>query len=86
MNLYSSKNKIIAIVLCLFLGGLGVHRMYIGRVMSGLVMLGLTILGAILAMFGIGFINGLVSFWALIDLIRICIGHLTDGENKALKF
>lgn len=89
MNLYhpySTKSKLAALLLCFFLGGLGLHRFYIGRKQSGLVMLALTIVGAILTLFGIGIINGLVSLWALVDFVRLCIGHLTDAEDKPLKF
>ena len=84
---YSRKNKLAALLLCFFLGTLGVHRMYIGRMMSGLIMLGLTILGAVLSLFGLGVIvNGAVALWAVIDFIRLCLGGLTDSDGKALKF
>lgn len=56
------NRQIIAIVLCLFLGGLGIHRFYMGYTWQGVVQL-LTAGG-----FGI---------WVLIDLIRLITGDLT---------
>ena len=33
----SSKSKITALLLCIFLGGLGVHRFYVGKIGTGVV-------------------------------------------------
>jgi TM2 domain-containing membrane protein YozV len=33
------KNRVLAIVLALFLGGLGIHRFYVGRAGSGVIYL-----------------------------------------------
>ncbi len=61
------KSWLVALVLALFLGGLGIHRFYLGYTWQGVVQL-LTLGG-----FGI---------WALIDLIRIIIRDLKpkDGD------
>lgn len=63
------KNKTIAILLSLFLGGIGVDRFYLGY--TGLGVLKLLTLG------GLG-------VWALIDLIRIITGGLKpkDGDYE----
>ena len=55
----SDKSKTTALLLCLFLGGIGIHRFYLGYKLFGLLQI-LTLGG-----FGI---------WALIDLIRIFTG------------
>ncbi|HEX6426575.1 MAG TPA: TM2 domain-containing protein [Niastella sp.] len=61
------KSQIIAAILCFFLGGIGVHRFYLGYIWQGVVQ--------ILTLGGCG-------IWALIDFIRILTGDLKpkDGE------
>jgi TM2 domain-containing membrane protein YozV len=64
-----SKSWIAAVLLCFFLGTLGIHRFYLGYIWQGVVQL-LTLGG-----FGI---------WVLIDFIRILIKDLKpkNGEYK----
>jgi len=84
---YSNKSKLAALLLCFFLGGAGLHRIYIGRTQSGLLMLALTIIGSITSVLGFGgIIVTIVSIWALIDFICLCIGKLTDAQGRPLKF
>ena len=63
------KSKITAILLCFFLGGLGIHRFYLGYTLIGVIQL-LT--------FG-GFL-----IWAIIDFIRLITGSLKDSEGNEL--
>jgi len=63
------KSKMVTMALCLFLGYLGAHRFYIGKIGSGV---------AQLLTFG-----GLGIWWA-IDLIMIALGKMTDSEGRAL--
>lgn len=56
-----SKSQIIAAILAFVVGGLGIHRFYLGYTWQGIVQL-LTLGGC--------------GIWALIDLIRICTGDL----------
>jgi hypothetical protein len=65
----SEKSWVAALLLCFFLGGLGVHRFYVGKVGTGILML-LTLGG-----FGI---------WALIDFIIILVGSFRDADGKIL--
>lgn len=84
---YSNKSKLVALLLVLFLGGLGLHRIYLGRTQGGLVMLALTIIGTITSGLGVGgALLGIVSIWCLVDLIALCIGKLTDAQGRPLKF
>ena len=61
------KSQLIALILCLVIGNLGIHRFYLGYTWQGIVQ--------ILTLGGCG-------IWSLIDLVRIIIGDLKpkDGE------
>jgi TM2 domain-containing membrane protein YozV len=63
----SGKSQIIALVLCLLVGTIGIHRFYLGYIWQGVVQL-LTLGG-----FGI---------WTLIDLIRIVTGDLQPKDGS----
>lgn len=73
-------NQIVALLLCFFLGILGVHSFYLGNKKKGIIQLVLCIVGFITFPFiiGIPIIIGL-SIWVLIDFIRIIIGDLGPG-------
>ena len=66
----SQKNWLTTLLLCLFLGGLGVHRFYAGKIGTGILWL-LTC--------------GLLGIGSLVDLIKICMGKFTDGEGLPIK-
>lgn len=67
----SEKKRLAALLLCLFLGGIGAHRFYVGKIGTGILQI-VTICG----FFGI---------WPLIDLIMIIVGSFTDNEGKVLE-
>ncbi|MDB2493478.1 TM2 domain-containing protein [Flavobacteriaceae bacterium] len=58
------KSQVAALLLCLFLGGLGIHRFYLGNTWQGIVQL-LTF--------------GVFGIWTLIDFIMLCTGDLGPG-------
>lgn len=66
----SEKKGLVTLLLCLLLGGLGIHRFYVGKAGTGILMI-ITLGG-----FGI---------WWLIDLIMIAIGKFSDKEGKIVK-
>ena len=66
----SKKNKIVALLLCIFLGWMGVHRFYVGKVGTGI----LYLLTA--GLFGIGWI---------VDIILIAVGSFKDQFDLPLR-
>ena len=66
----SQKSWLVDMLLCLFLGYLGVHRFYEGKVVSGIICL---LTGGF---FGIGYI---------IDFIIILCGGATDSDGLKIK-
>lgn len=86
VKIESSKSKLAAALLCFFLGGLGIHRFYLGRVGTGVAMLLLTIFGWFLSGLFIGIpLMGIVLIWEIVDFIRILVGNLTDATGGNLK-
>ena len=67
---YQPKSNLTALLLCLFLGCLGVHRFYVGKTGTGILML-LTLGGFFI--------------WELIDFIMICCNKFTDSKGYALQ-
>ena len=73
----AEKSKTVAALLCFFLGSLGIHRFYLGKIGTGILQIVLLVLGSILLVFGIGaFIYGILGLWVLIDFILILTGSL----------
>lgn len=69
MGLGMQKSWLATVLLCQFLGTLGVHRFYTGRIVSGIFQL--------LTFGGLG-------IWTLIDLIMIITGSFTDNFGRPL--
>lgn len=65
----SDKNWLATLLLCLFLGGIGVHRFYVGKVGTGILQL-ITLGGC--------------GIWTLIDLIMIITGSFTDKDGNKI--
>lgn len=66
----SPKSRMLAALLCFFVGVIGVHRFYVGRVGSGI------------AMIFFGWLT--LGIWPLIDLIFILCGNFKDGDGKLI--
>ncbi len=69
-EVYSSKSRLVTLLLCLFLGILGSHRFYVGKIGTG-----------IFYLFTLGF-GGVGIF---IDLILIIFGSFTDKSGSFVK-
>jgi hypothetical protein len=66
----SGKSQLTALLLAVLIGGLGIHRFYLGYTWQGVVQL--------LTLGGLG-------IWALIDLIRIATGDLQPKNGSYSK-
>ena len=66
----SPENKwLVTLLLCLFVGVLGVHRFYVGKIGTGVLHL-LTL--------------GFFGIWTLIDLIIIILGNFRDKDGNLI--
>ncbi len=63
----SPYSRLAALLLCFFLGWIGVHRFYVGKVGTGVAMI---------------FTLGGFGIWVLIDFIMIIVGGFTDVNGK----
>ena len=63
------KDWLTTLLLSIFLGGLGIHRFYVGRTGSGIAQL-LT--------------GGGCGVWAIVDIIMIATGSFTDANDQPL--
>lgn len=66
----SEKGFVPAILLCYFLGVLGIHRFYVGKIGTGILMI-LTFGG-----FGI---------WVIVDMVLIATGSFKDKQGLLIK-
>lgn len=66
----SAKSRLVALLLCVFLGGLGIHRFYVGKIGTGIVWL-LTL--------------GCLGVGTLIDLILIAAGSFRDSDGLPIR-
>lgn len=67
----SPKSLLVAVLLCFFLGSLGIHRFYVGKIGTGILML-ITL--------------GLFGIWTLIDFIILLTGNFKDSNGKVLSW
>ena len=63
----SPCNRLVALLLCIFVGYLGAHRFYVGKIGTGILWL-LT--------------GGCLGIGVLVDLIMICTGSFTDQYGR----
>jgi TM2 domain-containing membrane protein YozV len=66
----SEKGFVPTLLLAIFLGGIGAHRFFVGKIGTGILQL--------LTLGGLG-------IWALIDIIKIAVGSFTDKEGLPVK-
>ena len=85
-NTNNGKSRILAAILALLVGSLGVHNFYLGYNSKGVIQLVLTIIGYIFTLILIGYVLiAIVNCWAFIEAIMLFIGSIkVDGEGKEL--
>lgn len=66
----SEKEWLVTLLLCLFLGSLGAHRFYAGKIGTGILQL-ITLGGC--------------GIWTILDLIMILTGKFTDKDGNEIK-
>lgn len=65
----SPRSRLVALLLCFFLGTLGVHRFYLGKIGTGIVFL---------------FTYGLFGIGWLVDLLSLLLGKPRDKRGNRL--
>ena len=66
----SEKDWLVTLLLSLFLGGLGAHRFYVGKIGTGILQL---------------ITAGGCGFWTLIDIIMIISGKFEDKDGNVIQ-
>lgn len=66
----SSRNGLVALILCIFFGVIGAHRFYVGKTGTGILQL---------------FTAGGYFIWVLVDFVHILTGKFTDSEGNVIR-
>lgn len=66
----SEKEWLVTLLLSIFLGSLGIHRFYVGKIGTGILQL-ITLGGC--------------GIWTLIDIIMIVTGNFKDNEGNVIQ-
>ena len=65
----SQQDWLVALLLCFFIGVIGAHRFYVGKIGTGLLMV---------------FTLGGLGIWTFIDLILIIVGKFKNKDGEIL--
>ena len=71
-DLISPKSWLVTLLLCLFLGGIGGHRFYTGKIGTAILMILLCW-------------TGISAVWAMIDLIMIILSKFKDKQGRTIQ-
>jgi TM2 domain-containing membrane protein YozV len=81
MSIVPADKKIPAGILAILLGGLGIHKFYLGATNAGIIMLSCFIGGAVLAPFTCGLTGILPGIMGVIGLVEGII-YLTKSDSQ----
>ena len=82
----SEKNKLAVILLCVFVGQLGIHHFYSGNVSKGIAVVILTIASWLTMGIGLGlFFWFCWLVWWIVDIVHIARGKYKDGNGRFIK-
>ena len=71
-SMVSPKSWLVTLLLCLFLGVVGGHRFYAGKIGTAIIMILLSL-------------TGISEIWALIDLIMIILSKFKDKQGLVIQ-
>ena len=63
------RNKLVTLLLCIFLGYLGIHRFYLGKTLSGIIYL---------------CTGGFFVIGVIVDVVLILTGAMRDADGREL--
>lgn len=72
MNMISPKSRLVALLLCFFLGVFAIHRFYVGKIGTAILMIALML-------------TGIGEVWLVIDFITILLGSFKDNMGLLVK-
>ncbi|MDO7205374.1 TM2 domain-containing protein [Paraclostridium bifermentans] len=81
-NIKGTKSKLMAVILCILFGTMGIHRFYVGDNTEGFILLALTLGGIVTC----GITTIISGIWVIVDLIFIIIDKITDENGEPLQW
>lgn len=83
------KNMVVAVLLALFLGTLGIHNFYLGYTQKGVIQLVLTVVGWATSWLLVGLVAVFaVAVWVIVDIVQIATRqgqYVTDANGIPLQ-
>ncbi len=74
----NGQDKIVMILVCLFLGGLGIHNFMMGETKKGVFKIIMSVAGS----FTCGITSIISCIFVIIDLVKICMGTYVVDPDK----
>ena len=82
----SSKSRLIALLLAVLAGLMGIHHFYSGKISIGIALAFMTLLSLFTSWLGIGVLIIFIPvIWTFLDIFVILTGNYKDKEGKKIK-